>query len=375
VPYREYTHCVQPADYVDDTPPDSTLAFLLELFLDPTALARWASTACPYLLGGKLVCLGDGADKCAIGRITKFELPSDKSFPGNIDNDYSMNLLLAPHNIDEMTGPSYIDNYNKIVGDGMQGWLIQEQPGMPSPHQAGDKDDNGDPPDPVPSPSYQGYFTKYPDSNYPDYDPAQSPFQVPGSDGHPFYVPCLHVECEGSRINDVCAAINGVLGPVSGFCEIPIIGWIACFVVALAMAPILTIAIAAAWANAIDGDQADDRIDGGGTLNLGDMIVVTGRWAYDAAHQGWNELHPVKTIQLVTNAPDGSDADFTAWYDRWCGAIAQTPPYEGAGQRPTGMTAPQAVTYENQTEPQNQWIFHPMVDGCLPPPPQPPPIR
>jgi hypothetical protein len=367
MPYREYTHCVQPGDYVDDTPPDSTLAFLLELLLDPTALARWAATACSYLLGGKLVCLGDGADQCAIGRITKFELPSDKSFPGNIDNDYSMNLLLAPHDIGAMTGPSYIDNYNAVARDGLQGGLLLEQPGMPSPHQAGNKD-NGDPPGAIPSPSYQGYFTKYPDSNYPGYDPAQSPFQVAGSDGHPFYVPCLHVECEGSRINDVCAAIDGILGPVSSFCEIPVIGWVACFVAAIVTAPILTAAIASAWANATDGDQADDRIDGGGTLNLGDTIVVTGRWVYDAAHQGWNEFHPVKTIQRVANSPNGSDAEFLAFRDRWCGAIALTPPYDGAGQRPTVMTAAQSATYESQIQPENQWIFHPMVDGCAAPP-------
>ena len=365
MPYREYTHCVAPAEYVDNTPPGSTAALLAELFLDPTAVPRWASTFCSYLLGGKLVCLGDGSDKCAIGRVTKFELPSEKSFPSNIDNDYSMNILLAPHEIGEMTGPSYIENYDAILKDGLQGWLLEEQPEMPVPRES---PENEEPPGKLPSERYQGYFTKYPDSNYPDYDPSHSPFQVPGSDGHPFYVPCIHVECEGSRTHDVCAAIDAVLGPVSSFCEVPIIGWIACFIAMLVTAPILAVAIAIAWENATDGDQADTRIDGGGKLELGDLIVITGRWVYDAGHQGWNELHPVKTIQKVCEVADDYQTDFSGWRDRWCGAIAQCPPYQGAGQRPTEMTAPQTETYERQTQPENQWIFHPSVDGCAPSP-------
>jgi hypothetical protein len=242
---------------------------------------------------------------------------------------------------------------------------------MPMPHEAGTKDDNGDPPGDIPFPNYQGYFTKYPDSNYPSYDPSHSPFQVPGSDGHPFYVPCLHVECEGSRIHDVCAAIDSVLGPLSSFCEVPVIGWIACFVADLAAAPVLIPLVAAAWANAIDGDQADARVDGGGTLTFGDLIVVTGRWVYDAGHQGWNEFHPVKTIQKIpAESADGGN-DFAAWYDRWCTAVAQCPPYEGPGQRPSDMTPTQTATYNNQTQPENQWIFHPAVDGCLPEEPPP----
>src|SRR5947209_18302999 len=106
--YRQYTHCVQPSDYVDDLPPDETLLSIAEFLTDPTALARWAASFCPFLLGGKLVCLGDGNDQCAIGRITHFEPPSEKSFPDSIDNDFSMNILLAPHNIEEMTGPDYL---------------------------------------------------------------------------------------------------------------------------------------------------------------------------------------------------------------------------------------------------------------------------
>jgi hypothetical protein len=383
VGYRQYTYCVQPDEYVDNTPPAGFWNMLGAALTNPIQAVGWASTACPYLLGGKLVCLAPD-EKCAIGRITKFEKPSDKSFPSNIDNDFSMNILLAPHDLGEMTGEKYIDNYNAIKNDGMQGWLITMQPGMPDPHEEGDPADDS-PPGELPDPRYQGYVTTYPDSNYASFDPSDSPFQVPGSDGHPFYVPSLHVEVEGSRIHDVCGAISGLQGPLSSFCEVPIFGWIACFVYDVVISPILATAIAVAWANAEDGDYSDVLV-GGGQLKLGDLVAVNGRWVYDAAHQGWNELHAVSKIQLITHDQADYDfldiptdkAGFDAWAGEWCDAASRTPPYAPQGTTPTGMTAEQQQTYDNQLEPANQWIFHPAVDGCDPgvePPPPPPPPR
>ena len=371
--YRQYTHCVNPQDYVDNTPPAGFWAKLL----DPNVPA-WVATACSYLLGGKLVCLGDGSDQCAIGHITHFEPPSDKSFPDNIDNDFSLNIVLAPHGL--TTGASYRDNYNAIANDGYQGWLIKPQSGMPVPHESNTPDDKSSPPQPWPDNyRYQGYATKYPDSNYPEYDPAQSPFQVDGSDGHPFWVPSFHLECEGSRIHDVCAAIAAVQGPASAICDVPIIGWAVCFVIDLVTLPVLLTTIAIASANATDGDANDPRVGGGGQLKLGDLIVVTGRWVYDAGHQGWNEFHPVKRIQLVP--PEGANwgADFATWRDAWCEATGHCPPYAPPGTRPSDMTPAQAATYDNQLDPSNQWVYHPAIDGCGPlegpPAPSSPPIH
>ncbi len=63
----------------------------------------WAIvTVFDWLLGGKLVCLpeGNGEFKIAIGTVTKIEPPLDDitSF-GNVDNDYSWNMLLAPYQL------------------------------------------------------------------------------------------------------------------------------------------------------------------------------------------------------------------------------------------------------------------------------------
>jgi hypothetical protein len=377
--YRQYSHCVSPADYVDNTPPDGFGNILLQA-ANPLNVAKWVATACDYLLGGKLVCLGDGTDQCAIGRITRFEPASAKSFPSNLDNDFSFNVLLAPHGLGDVSNQQYLTNYNVVVKDGVQGYLIQEQPDMPMPHDAGNPADDSPPP-PIPSSRYQGYATVYPDSNYLDYDPSHSPFQVPGSDGHQFYVPSFHMECEGSRVHDVCGAIAAVQGPASAVCDIPIIGWLTCLIVDVALAPILAIAIAIAWATAVDGSAADPRVGGGGTLALGDLIIGEGRWVYDAGHQGWNEFHPLKRLQLIP--PEASDwstgfPDFLSWYQSWCGATAACPPYAPPGTAPTDMTAAQQQTYENQRDPGNQWIFHPLVDGCddaSTHPPPPPPVR
>jgi hypothetical protein len=377
--YRQYTHCVQPSDYVDNVPPSGLGNVIGSILTNPIGAIGWASTVCPYLLGGKLVCLNDGTPVCAIGRVLKFEKPSDKSFPDNIDNDFSLNVLLAPHDLSSMTRVRYIDNYDAVANDQMQGWLLQMQLEMPDPRQENDPDDDS-PPAPIPDARYQGYTTNYPDSNYPDYDPAQNPFQVPGSDGHPFYVPSLHIEFEGSRIHDVCAAISTLQGPASAFCDVPIIGWIACFALDLVLAPILTAAIAIAWANADDGDYADALV-GGGQLALGDLVVATGRWVYDAGHQGWNELHPGMSIQLISHDQADYDSldipvaplDFLAWRGTWCDAIANVPPYAPPGTQPTDMTPQQTATYVSQLAPENQWIFHPSVDGCDPGHEPPPP--
>jgi hypothetical protein len=375
--YRQYTHCVDPQDYVDNTPPDGLGNIVLQALINPLNVAKWVATACDYLLGGKLVCLGDGSDQCAIGHITHLEPASAKSFPSNLDNDFSFNVLLAPHGLAEVSNQRYLTNYDVVASDGMQGYLIEEQPGMPIPHDAGNPADDSPPP-PLHSSRYQGYVTLYPDSDYLDYDQLQSPFQVPGSNGHEFYVPSFHMECEGSRVHDVCAAIAAVQGPASAVCDIPIIGWLTCFVVDVILAPVLAAAVAIAWANAIDGDAADPMVGGGGTVAVGKLIIGQGRWVYDAAHQGWNEFHPLKRLQVIPlEASDWrtSFPDFSSWSQSWCQATMACPPYAPPGSVPTEMTAAQQQTYDSQRDPSNQWILHPLIDGCATDQPQPPPIH
>src|SRR5207247_9635092 len=92
---------------------------------------------CDYMLHGKLVC-HDG-DHCAFGHIAQFETVADKhgalGFLDKIDNDFSMNLLLAPHALTAFASgadnaprnQNYLTVRDDVVAHpGCQGYLIRE---------------------------------------------------------------------------------------------------------------------------------------------------------------------------------------------------------------------------------------------------------
>src|SRR5271166_2395017 len=227
--YREYTHCVQPQDYVDPLPRTGSAIQVIGAVLDGLVLGGYLPDAilgCDYLLGGKLVCLG--GDQCAIGHITHFEPAADKSFPANLDNDFSFNILLTPDGLGTYASiykdPSLTNQTDKwtrafntaSAATEPQGVLIKEHGGMPVPHEDADatKPSPDDPDNIAISKQYSGYYSKYPDANFPEFDPSDSPFQVPGSDGPAFRAPALHLEAEGDRVCNVCAVISAfTLGP------------------------------------------------------------------------------------------------------------------------------------------------------------------
>jgi hypothetical protein len=385
VAYREYTHCVKPADYVDPLPRTDNPFEVIGAILDGV-LGGWLPDAvlgCDYLLGGKLVCLG--GDECAIGYITHFEPPSSKSFPSNLDNDFSLNILLAPQGLGDFTFETdNRKNFHKAENAVPQGLLLQQQPGMPVPHEDETDDHNNDyhvTLHPIDD-RFFGYYSVYPDSRYPEYDPSHSPFQVPGSNGPPFAAPALHLEAEGDRVCQVCKVIAAFTGGPVGraICSVRIfgipIGSVVCHIIGLLLTPFLPLlaaAVAAAWASARDGNIDDPRIgDSGGELHFGDLIAATGRWVYDAGHKGWNEFHPVKTIQRVDESRYDSD-NIDDLRTRWCRGLANVPPFTPPGDRPpAGMTPGQTQTWDNQRLPENQWILHPNLDGCRGTPPSPP---
>src|SRR5205085_6714022 len=131
-----------------------------------------------------------------------------------------------------------------------------------------------------------------PDSNYLSYDPPPVP-------AAPFAAPALHLEAEGDRVCKVCAVIQAFTGGDVGkaICSFKVfgisIGSFVCHIAGLLLTPLLPLlatAVGVAWASARDGDIDDPRVgDGGGELHLGDLVVATGRWVYDAGHKGWNE--------------------------------------------------------------------------------------
>ena len=94
-------------------------------------------------------------------------------------------------------------------------------------------------------------------------------------------------------------------------------------IVQAALLPVTLVGLVAAWFGASDGNPDDARTDpNGGELGISDIIAVTGRWSYDAAHTGWNEFHPVKTIQKVDPASAAGGGDLA---QLWCTLLSVFP--------------------------------------------------
>ena len=92
------------------------------------------------------------------------------------------------------------------------------------------------------------------------------------------------------------------------------------------------------------------------------IVVIQGRWIYDSLHDGWNEIHAIHACQKIGRKeptaawpvlPDGTDlgdpTSVSTAIDTWCDMLAGSSGAEKGG---------------NRTDPSNQWIVHPLLDGC-----------
>ena len=354
----EYTTCVLPADYVaPPIPAEGSAGATAEAIFTTLNLLE---DTCDYMLHGKLVCLG--GDRCAIGHVAGFETVEDKSFPDTIDNDFSINLLLSGWDLEFFTYHRKDEAYKLVSEDtrpGGQGHLIKEQPGMPIPRESNVKSWNVSHPATglaiEHSPRYTGTFVTFPDKTYITYNPFL------GSRGVPYDVPVLHCEIEGERAHLVCEVLDALSHPLPGgksFCKKNWFFNLLCKIVQWVLTPVIAPALAAAW---VAGSNDNRDYQGGGSLTRGDLIAISGRWVYDAGHDGQNELHPVKTIQKL---PEDSVAD-PADFDNWCRRISEAPTSQ-TGTHPDGLTTDQQKVEDRQKQPWSRWVFHPVVDGCAP---------
>ena len=137
-----------------------------------------------------------------------------------------------------------------------------------------------------------------------------------------------------------------------------------CKIIQSVLAPVILAAVAVAWAAAKDGNPAD-ALQGGGTIDNQDWLAVGGRWAYDGGHTGWNEFHATRIVQKVDNIPNDL-TQFAQFQKRWCDQLCKVPHTDSTGASLTGqpLTPDQQQTHDNQQKPRNQWVFHPLVDGC-----------
>lgn len=374
-------------------------AALLALFtgglvVGPIVLAAIVSAlrvVVDWMVNGKLVCLyrdeshackcGDGGNQiCAVGQIIDTEdVGQDKNPIEDIDNDYAMNVLLAPLSVSECWSAR-----NKIMLDPdghdypadkkpflaatdpsqPQGDLIAEQvPQLKfSPYQR----------TVVYNPMYNAYkaWTEIVGRDYgwgagEDKD-AYADFLVKngwGNDTTKFGVPVLHCEFEGSRAHDVLKALDAFsLG--GSWCKKNFIFGALCKILQAILAPLALLAAAAAWALADDGDAADALV-GGGTIGADDWVVARGRWVYDGGHDGWNEMHATRVVQKVGPQSVPKDpVQFKAYMEHWCDLLAEIPRVVDPGVHP--LTPEQQAVDDNQKRPEHQWTVHPVLDGCTP---------
>lgn len=368
MPAPSYTTCVSPSAYQDPNFPSGGFFTSLGMVIAQGGFDLLLRI-CDYILHGKLVCLG--GDRCAIGRVASFETVDDKSGFEKIDNDFSINLALCPDPLSGLqAGAAHrIDNYNSAVTS-KQGWLIEERPGTPKPREGSGNQE--------PSPRYAATFVKIHTILTLDNPIPQNIANE--SDSTTWHLPVFHAEIEGDRAAYVCAAASALWGPIHNtVCRIPLIGGFLCTLITIALAPFLAAALAILAAAWVAGSNDNRDFDGGGDLKADDLVLIHGRWVYDAGHGGWNELHPVKHIQKIPDESVCRWADFDDLYRRWCGEVDKVPhtPATTVGGPPAGSSPQQQATWDTQTRSENRWFFHPLVDGCEPEsdPNQPPVIK
>lgn len=354
--YRQYTECEDAKDYSDlsftvigllniigflgtgtivaiivaaITGGPASLLIAISTFALTLAYLRW-------WLYGRLICLG--GERCVIGMVRGLN-HADPIFWGKAgDDDLSMNVMLAP-------GPSA---FRKDFGT----------PKVPGP--------------PPPVSDYQNALQGEMVS------PQQSILDIGRGyvtdEGHSPYVTGLHTEFEGSGIYNLMIWVGIVLALLVAALAVMLLagpagGWLVTLLILLAIffggVGILTGPLAGEGA-AGAGHQTD--VDASlAELAVGDVVVVKGEWVYDSLHHGWNEIHPIRDCQIIgkgmtiggpwlTDIGDGLGLDtekkVKAALTRWCGLLDDGRAAEESGSR---------------DNPANDWILHPLVDGCKEP--------
>jgi len=403
----QYTSCVEAEDFEPVNKVYVALLItagpLLALFtggigllVTIPALVEALHYTADWMLNKKLICLHrDSTRMCgehemvwAIGEVADTEdVGEDKNPIDDIDNDYAMNVILAP--FDMMAFGDSADTNFEIATEGVH--PPPAHPELPSPLPQGDllQMQKG-------MPKFNGYFrtmiVTMSDKKYrawtevvgrdygwtgiigPDQQEAWSDYLLKNAWLQPKKrsVPVLHCEFEGSRIRDVLDATN-TFEPK--WCKKNWFTKFVCKVIQTIMSPVILIILAKAWADAKDGDPSD-ALEGGGTISSKDQVIAGGRWAYDGGHDGYNEFHATRTVQKVAYVPK-DPAGFEDFRKRWCNEQNKVPHTDPNGNSPPGsvpkssqpgppLTAIQRETYDNQRLPENQWVLHPEVDGCEP---------
>jgi hypothetical protein len=336
--YLQYTECVKPADHYGMAPglivAAATAVLLLLAGVGWGVIGVAASMAliayCRWWLYDRLVCLG--GDRCAVGLLVDTHPPSEKSGFDAFDTDYSIDLLLSPDtpqdcSIDKtnQADPCLVRYFGGFQADLIKSQLKKEDFPFTASYPFTGEYSNA---------PYLGNFTATP---------------------RIVTVPIFHAEFEGGGVkvlHDAAVAALAVSAVGAALCMVPVIGWIACVIAGLIAAAIIGIAALVALGERGSPTDVNSELDE--LHSYTDVLVVKGTWIYDSAHSGWNEIHPIKQCQRIDNSGGGLTgwpSDIQERTREWCKALDDA-------QTKTTTTA--------QALPENQWVTHPVIDGCRP---------
>lgn len=286
-----------------------------------------------WWLHGRLICLG--GERCMIGMVRSLSAADPAPWGKAGDNDFSINLLLAPgptalrsdfspdSNIEALRGPPPpVAEYQSAL----QGELLSEQPAVA---QAG-----------------RGYVS---------------------DQGHEKYLTALHSEFEGNGIHNLLIWAQMVLAlliAALGLYFIPGLGWLVSLLIYLAIflgasGALIQLGPGPGAAGAGDPSRTEPVL---ASLAQGDIVVTKGVWVYDSLHGGWNEQHPIRDCVVIGHTSIGGP-----WLDAHAGLELDTPAkVQAALDHWCSMldNRDDALEGGNQDDPANDWILHPAVDGC-----------
>ena len=358
--FRQYTSCIKPANFSDTFAGHEGLIVTLIVgvlyLLSLVAAAIWnpafivlAIGGISYLivylewwLHGRLICLSE-EDECIIG--VALGKPSVKAKEKGGDNDASFNVALAPSTVDLTAAkdPNSDDEFSTrlpepkehywenagdpTIGNKLQGKIIEPNPQVIAVGR--------------------GYVS---------------------DEGHVRYLKSIHCEFEGSGIKDLLDWAYATLALLLLIAALSAFPGLGLFLTLLALLLSL-LGVGAALGGGLNPGDPQDVLGNMGTIVSTNIVVLKGNWVYDSLHDGWNEIHAIHACQVIGQMPDGKTwpaeidtphgftdklgLDTPEKVERaigvWCLAISQAEDAEEDG---------------NRDDPQNNWVLHPLVDGC-----------
>ncbi len=349
--FRQYTSCVKPGNFQD-----LGFTYLIGFGIVATAMAALIAAVASgafvavlvgaiaafvvlitfllWWLYGRLICLDD-VDRCVIG--AALGRPSSDPAGKGGDDDSSFNVVLAPSRIDLFADkdPSSDDDYSTRLPEPKEHyWANILQGEIVTPNQK--ILDIG-----------RGYVS----------DTA-----------HARYVKSIHSEFEGSGIRNLLAWANVVLAVLILALIASSVPGLGIFLAVIALILSIFFGVTAFTGPLNPGDPQDVGINQG-ELVAGQIVVMKGNWVYDSLHTGWNEIHAIHACQIIgettdgktwpttIDAPDGTvlqldlgtDEGVKAAIGVWCLAMNQAEDAEEGG---------------NRDDPAQNWVVHPLIDGC-----------